>query len=248
MACPVALCIQSKRILPQRAQRQQRILKNTVQLDESTLCEAAFDLARRDARLAAVVQRHGAPPLWAREPGFPTLLHIILEQQVSLASARAAFNRLSALADPLTPQGFLLLDDATLRAAGFSRQKTRYGRELARAVLFGALDVAGLAELDDEAVRAALMSVKGIGRWTADIYLLMALGRPDVWPLGDLALAVSARAVLGLDGLPNNVDLLDLAEAWRPWRAVAARILWHSYLCERAAGSQARRRDGQHAT
>ncbi len=212
-----------------------------LRLDEETLREAALALAHQDARLAAVVERHGAPPLWAREPGFPTLLHIILEQQVSLASARAAFTRLLALASPLTPERFLELDDITLKIVGFSRQKTRYGRELAHAVLTGALDLNALADLDDDAVRAALTSVKGIGRWTSDIYLLMALGRPDVWPVGDLALAVSARSVLGLDQLPANPELLQIAESWRPWRAVAARILWHGYLCERAARQTASR-------
>lgn len=195
---------------------------------------AAAALAERDPRLASVVERYGVPPLWDREPGFPTLLHIILEQQVSLASARAAFTRLQELASPLTPQRFLELDDISLKAAGFSRQKTRYGRELAAAVLSGVLDLERLAYLDDDAVRATLTSVKGIGRWTADIYLLMALGRPDIWPSGDLALAVSARSVLALDRLPAGDELLQLAEAWRPWRAVAARIFWHGYLGERA--------------
>ncbi len=202
-------------------------------LDETTLREAAEHLGARDARLAAVLDRHGPPPLWAREPGFPTLLHIILEQQVSLASARAAFQRLQAAASPLTPERFLELDDATLKSVGFSRQKTRYGRELAQAVLSGALDLEALAELEDDDVRSALTAVKGIGRWTADIYLLMALGRPDVWPSGDLALAVAARSVLALADLATNAELLALAEAWRPWRAVAARLLWHAYLSDR---------------
>ena len=204
-----------------------------IALDEVCLEEAAAQLGERDARLGAVLGRYGPPPLWAREPGFPTLLHIILEQQVSLASPRAAFERLLALASPLTPVRFLELDDATLKGAGFSRQKTRYGRELAQAVQTGALDLPGLATLDDDLVRAVLMSVKGIGRWTADIYLLMALGRPDIWPVGDLALAVAGRTVLGLETLPSSGELLQLAEAWRPWRAVAARILWHAYLSER---------------
>jgi DNA-3-methyladenine glycosylase II len=207
-----------------------------VRLDEAMLRDAAAYLGARDNRLAGVLQRHGSPPLWAREPGFPTLIHIILEQQVSLASARAAFQRLLAVASPLTPEQFLELDGATLKAVGFSRQKTRYGRELAQAVLTGSLDLSGLSEMDDEDVRAALTSVKGIGRWSADIYLLMALGRPDVWPSGDLALAIAARSVLSLDALPTSTELLDVAEGWRPWRAVAARLLWHAYLSERAQG------------
>jgi DNA-3-methyladenine glycosylase II len=201
-------------------------------LTEAQLIEAARAWAARDPRLAALLERFGPPPLWQRMPGFPTLLHIILEQQVSLASARAAFGRLLALASPLTPERFLELDDETLKRVGFSRQKTRYGRELAQAVRSGALDLERLTHLEDDEVRAALMTVKGIGRWTADIYLLMALGRPDVWPVGDLALATAARGALRLDVLPSSADLLQLAEAWRPWRAVAARMLWHAYLSD----------------
>jgi DNA-3-methyladenine glycosylase II len=199
-------------------------------LTDATLHTALADLTGRDSRLARIVAEFGPPPLWAREPGFPTLLRIILEQQVSLASAKAAFDRLLAIASPLTPERFLELDDATLKAAGFSRQKTRYGRELAAAVLAGSLDLAGLHALDDDAVAAALTSVVGIGRWTADIYLLMALCRPDAWPAGDLALAVAARHAFGLAATPNAAELAAIGEAWRPWRAVAARVLWHFYL------------------
>jgi DNA-3-methyladenine glycosylase II len=214
--------------------RSEEKLAPVIQLDEASLAEAAGDLGARDARLGRVLQQYGSPPLWAREPGFPTLIHIILEQQVSLASARAAFGRLLELASPLTPERFLELDDATLKGAGFSRQKTRYGRELADAVLSGRLDLPALALLDDDRARSALTSVKGIGRWSADIYLLMALGRPDVWPVGDLALVVAARSVLGLAETPTSGQLLAEAEFWRPFRAVAARILWHAYLSERA--------------
>ena len=199
-------------------------------LTDATLLHAVADLAARDARLARVVAAFGPPPLWAREPGFPTLLYIILEQQVSLASARAAFDRLSALASPLTPGRFLALDDVTLKAAGFSRQKVRYGRALATAILAGRLDLAGLERLDDDAVRAELTQVVGIGRWTADIYLLMALRRPDIWPVGDLALIAAAREVLELPQTPQADEWVGLSAAWQPWRAVAARILWHHYL------------------
>lgn len=199
-------------------------------LTDVTLLQAVAELAARDGRLARVVTDFGPPPLWAREPGFPTLLHIILEQQVSLASARAAFDRLLAIASPLTPERLLTLDDDTLKAVGFSRQKARYGRALATAILAGSLDLAGLARLDDQAVRAALTQVVGIGRWTADIYLLMALRRPDIWPVGDLALVSAAREVLELPQAPKADELAVLSAAWQPWRAVAARILWHHYL------------------
>ncbi len=202
-------------------------------LDQPTLHRATAELAARDARLAAILAAHGPPPLWAREPGFPTLLHIILEQQVSLASARAAFDKLAAVAAPLTPQRFLELDDVTLKAVGFSRQKARYGRELAAALVSDNLDLDEVAEMEDDAARAALMRVVGIGRWTADIYLLMALLRPDVWPAGDLALTVAAVEALGLPAAPTQAELAELAVVWQPWRAVAARLLWHVYLKKR---------------
>ena len=199
-------------------------------LTDATLPHALTDLTSRDPRLARIVADYGPPPLWAREPGFPTLVHIILEQQVSLASARAAFDRLLTIASPLTPERFLELDDATLKTAGFSRQKTRYGRELAAAILSGELDLNALDALDDHAVHTELTKVVGIGRWTADIYLLMALCRPDAWPAGDLALAIAARHAFGLAATPNAAELAAIGEAWRPWRAVAARVLWHFYL------------------
>jgi DNA-3-methyladenine glycosylase II len=205
-------------------------------LTAATLSVALAGLTARDPRLARIVADLGPPPLWAREPGFPTLLHIILEQQVSLASAQAAFDRLLAVASPLTPERFLELDDATLKAAGFSRQKTRYGRELAAAILSRSLNLEGLDALDDDAVRTELVKVVGIGRWTADIYLLMALRRPDVWPAGDLALAVAAQQALGLPSAPSPAEMEAIGAAWQPWRAVAARVLWHYYLSRGARG------------
>jgi len=199
-------------------------------LNTRTLRAAARDLASRDPRLGASVAHHGPPPLWAREPGFATLVHVILEQQVSLASAQAAFDRLAdALGGAVAPTGLLRLSDDELRAIGFSRQKAGYARGLATAVLDG-LDLGVLGALDDVEVRATLTSLKGVGRWTADVYLTMCLLRPDAWPHGDLALATSAQAVLGLAERPSYDDLEDRAAAWRPYRAVAARILWHDYL------------------
>ena len=194
------------------------------------LHKATRRLARRDRDLARVVRAHGPPPLWQRRPGFATLVHIILEQQVSLASARAAFDRARLLARPFTPANFLVLDDRDLRVAGFSRQKTEYCRNLARAILDKELQLGRLATLDDDEVRRRLTSIKGIGNWTADIYLLMVLGRPDVWPLGDIALAQAAREIKRLEVRPSGNELHAIGESWRPWRAVAARVLWHHYL------------------
>jgi DNA-3-methyladenine glycosylase II len=199
-------------------------------LTERRLLAAVDDLAAADPALGAVVERFGPPPLWAREPGFPTLVHLILEQQVSLASAQAAFDRLRVATDPLTPRSLLRLDDAQLLAIGFSRQKARYARALATAVDGGSLDLAGLAGLDDDQVDAALTALPGIGPWTSTIYRLMVLLRPDAWPVHDIALAQALTELRGLDSRPDADGMLALAEAWRPWRAVAARILWHHYL------------------
>lgn len=199
-------------------------------LDEEILLEAVRFLAGRDPDLAAILDTIGPPPLWARAPGFPTLVYIILEQQVSLASARAAFNRLTTVLSPLTPEAFLTLDDEALKVIGFSRQKTRYGRILAQAILEGELDLSRLAALEDQAVRAELTRLKGIGRWSADIYLMEALLRPDIWPSGDLALALAVQRVKRLEQTPGPSELEALGEPYRPWRAVAARLFWHHYL------------------
>jgi DNA-3-methyladenine glycosylase II len=209
-------------------------------LSDETLLEAVRFLAGQDEDLAGVYERHGPPPLWSREPGFPTLIYIILEQQVSLASARAAFTRLSAAISPVTPQAFLELGDAELKAIGFSRQKTGYGRSLARSIQAGEIDLAALAALDDDAVRIELTRLKGIGRWSADIYLMEALLRPDIWPSGDLALAVAVRRVKRLEAVPGPAELEAIGDVYRPWRAVAARLFWHFYLSNPARNTNPR--------
>ena len=145
-------------------------------------------------------------------------------------SARAAFDRARALARPFTPANFLALDDLQLRVAGFSRQKTQYCRNLARTILDKELQLGKLADLDDDEVRRQLTAVKGIGNWTADIYLIMVLGRPDIWPLGDIALAQAARELKRLSARPSGLEMTAIGESWRPWRAVAARVLWNHYL------------------
>ncbi len=199
-------------------------------LDEKSLAVAAQKLAASDPDLARLLQTYGTPPLWAREPSFPTLIHIILEQQVSLASAKAAFDRLHASLAPVTPERLLKLSDTELKAIGFSRQKTLYGRLLAQAILDRQLDLEVLPELPDDEVRAMLKQLKGIGDWTADIYLLMALGRPDIWPKGDLALLVALQRLKQLAARPTQVEFDLIGAAWQPYRAVAARMLWHFYL------------------
>ena len=202
-------------------------------LTRRTLLAAVRELAETNPVLAASVERFGPPPLWAREPSFATLVHLILEQQVSLASAKAAFDRLgAALAGDVVPNGFLGLSDAELRAIGFSHQKAGYARDLAAALADG-FDLEGLATLPDDEVRANLMGLRGIGRWTADIYLIMCLRRPDVWPHGDQALATAARELLELPAQPTFDALEIRARSWQPHRATAARILWHHYLSVR---------------
>ena len=199
-------------------------------LTQRSLLDATRELAASDPDLAVVVDRYGPPPLWAREPGFHTLIHIILEQQVSLASAQAAYDRLVAASGRLVPERFLALNDTELKTIGFSRQKAAYGRGLAQAILDGRLDLARLGTLDDAQAKVQLTEIKGIGSWTADIYLLMVLRRPDTWPSGDLALASAVQRLKRMRTAPTPMKLERIGRAWQPWRAVAARILWHYYL------------------
>ena len=199
-------------------------------LDHASLLDGVRELAASDPDLGGIVARHGPPPLWGREPGFASLCLIILEQQVSLRSAEAAMRRLVAAAGSVTPEAIRSTGEARLLAAGLTRQKTRYLLALADDVLAGRLDVAALDALTDDDVRERLSAVIGIGRWTSDIYLVMALRRPDVWPLGDLALAAALRRAKDLARLPGADEQQRIAAMWQPWRAVAARILWHAYL------------------
>jgi len=178
-------------------------------LTPRTLRSAARRLAAVDPVLGASVERFAPPPLWGRDPSYATLVHLILEQQVSLASAQAAFDRLVVAIDEPTPRGLLTLDDAQLRAIGFSRQKAEYARDLAVALLDG-FDLDALADLPDEAVRAELVRLRGIGRWTADVYLTMCLLRLDVWPHGDQALATAAMEIADLPQRPTTDPLAPL--------------------------------------
>ena len=199
-------------------------------LDDAGIVIAVRELSATDPDLAGIAERHGPPPLWGRQPGFETLVRIILEQQISLASAEAAFRRLVQATGVVAPAAIVASGEEGLRAAGQTRQKSRYLVGLARDLLDGRLDLDAVAAADDETARAMLTSVVGIGRWSADIYLLMALRRPDVWPAGDLALAGAMRRAKGMATLPTGPEQAAVAEGWRPWRAVAARLLWQAYL------------------
>jgi DNA-3-methyladenine glycosylase II len=203
-------------------------------LNEDNFTHALSVLTSRDPDLDYILNTFGLPPLWVREPGFATLIQIILEQQVSLASAKAVFERLHAKISPITPEIFFQLDHTELTTIGFSRQKTIYGRLLAESIITGQIDLHILNTMDDEDVRSVLKKLKGIGDWTVDIYLLIALRRPDALPKGDLGLILAIQKVKKLAQRPTPQEIEIIAENWRPWRAVATRLLWHYYLSERS--------------
>lgn len=202
-----------------------------MRLTRQLLVEHAAALGRQDRDLRALVQRYGPPPLWSRPGGYATLAKIILEQQVSLASAATLYKRLEAS----IPGGF----DAVpirrvgvngLRALGVTRQKSAYLVAAANAIEQGTLDLALLNKRSDADAMTQLVRVHGIGRWTASIYLIMAMRRPDVWPPGDLALHKAMQRAYTLERMPSSAEATERAERWAPYRAVAARILWHAYL------------------
>jgi DNA-3-methyladenine glycosylase II len=213
-------------------------------LTKRSLAAACRSLAGTDPIFRRVHETYGTPPLWDRPANFATLLQIILEQQVSLASAKACFDKLSARLGEVTPERLLKLTDAELRTDGFSRQKTAYGRHLSEAILNGDIDLPGLSELSDTEVKAALIKLKGIGEWTSDIYLLMALLRSDVMPKGDIALHAAYQKLTGIDKRPHSEEFLVIAERWKPFRSAAARLLWHFYLCEKKNGTRINAENG----
>ena len=205
---------------------------------QDNLARACDALARRDGRLGGIVADWGYPPLWSRGGGFATLVTMILEQQVSLESARAIFRRLERASGGVTPRNVMRIGVEGLRGAGLTRPKARYCHGLAERVAGGEVRFARIARAADERARELLLDIDGVGEWTANVYLLFVLGRPDVWPPRDLALMKSIAEVYGLDETPRNEACLARAERWRPWRSVAARMLWHAYLCRRGrAGS-----------
>jgi DNA-3-methyladenine glycosylase II len=211
--------------------------KPLVHVTEAFFGDAVRELTRRDADLARVVEKYGVPPLWVREPGFPTLVYIILEQQVSLASARALYQKLEKTVRPFTPEKFLKLTEVEMRQLGFSRQKSHYTRLLADAIQQKQFDLEALHALHDDHARQKLVALKGIGRWTSDIYLLSALRRPDIWPVGDLALATAVQEVKQLRKRPSPEKLEKMSTPWKSFRAIAARLFWHAYLCKRGQNS-----------
>jgi DNA-3-methyladenine glycosylase II len=199
-------------------------------LNHESLAIAAESVALMDTDFARTLANHGPPPLWDREPGFVTLIRIILEQQVSLASADAMFQRLEKNINPLTPVTVTEAGEPFLRSFGVTRQKAAYFMNVTQAIQGGQLDFESLAQKSDEDAIDTLTSVKGIGQWTAKVYLLMALCRPDIWPVGDVALATAYKNLKGRSERPTQAELSEIAQAWRPHRSTAARMLWHYYL------------------
>jgi len=202
----------------------------TERLTTETFNKGLNILAQRDPDLEKIIKKFNNPPMWHRSGGYRTLVLLILEQQVSLASARAAFERLIKIAGTLTPGRVIELSDDAFLGAGISRQKTLYIRHLSECILDKSVRIRSLPYLNDDSVRDHLTQVKGIGPWTVDVYLLMSLQRPDVWPVGDIALQAAAHEIKGLQMRPNPDELMEIGNRWRPLRSVAARILWHHYL------------------
>ena len=190
---------------------------------------ALEDLTAADPDLARILTQAGPLPWRTRAPGFPGLLQAIVAQQISNQAAAAIWGRLRVIPGALDPAGFAALPDDALRFAGLSRPKVEHARTLAGAFLEGILDPDRIAALDDEEAIAAIAAVRGLGRWSAEVYLLFALGRHDVFPAGDIALAAAFAHLKGLDARPRPQALRSLAEHWRPARALAARLLWHHW-------------------
>lgn len=202
-------------------------------LDRSAFIEACLLLAEEDDALDRIIERHGLPEFWEREPGFTTLVWLILEQQVSLESGAAMYERLHRLAGSITPVSISALGVSAMRDIGVTRQKVSYLMGLAEAIMEDQLDLDSLQNLPLERARDSLLDIKGVGPWTADAYLLSALRHPDVFPVGDRALQVGAGETLGMAHAPAPEELEILSEPWKPIRAVAARMIWHGYLADR---------------
>lgn len=195
-----------------------------------TICD---ELAARDPHLQAILDKYGYPPLWSRPNSFETLVHIILEQQVSLASALSALNKLRERVQEIMPARVLLLTDEEFRASYISRQKMAYIRYLAEAILSGQINLKALVELDNDEVRSQLTALKGIGNWTVDVYLMFVLQRADIFPIGDLAAVNAFKKIKNSPPVITREDIIGQAEFWSPYRTVATMMLWHFYLRER---------------
>ena len=209
------------------------------ELTEQSLIAGLDETAGRCPAVAQALAEVGYPELRHRTPGFAALLRAIVGQQLSVASAAAIWSRVEAAVRPVVPDALLAMDQDALRGLGLSGPKIRYARALAEGCATGALDLGGLQHLPDEDAIAALLAVKGIGRWTAEVYLLFALGRRDVLPAGDLALLNAAQRLFGLSERPAQAGLLERAEIWRPWRGAVAHLLWRYFSASKSGTGRA---------
>ncbi|WP_299289998.1 DNA-3-methyladenine glycosylase 2 family protein [uncultured Mucilaginibacter sp.] len=200
---------------------------------QQNLNQLCNELANRDASFSTIISVYGYPPFWSRPNTFESLVHIILEQQVSLASALSALQKLKEKIGQISAENLLALTDEELKACYFSRQKTVYARDLAATILSGNLKLDELVLLPDDEVRTKLTAIKGIGNWTTDIYLIFILHRTDVFPIGDLAVVQAIKRVKNLPPETSKERLLQIAEAWKPYRTIATMLLWHEYLSRR---------------
>jgi DNA-3-methyladenine glycosylase II len=187
-------------------------------------------LAKKDKHLLSIIKQYGYPPIWTRAASFQTLIHIILEQQVSLASARAALNKLKEKLGTITARKLLALSDEELKACYFSRQKMVYAKCLAHAIVSKQINLKSFSTLKDAEIRQELKMIKGIGDWTVDVYLLFALQRTDIFPLGDLAMISALKELKQLNKETKKEELLKLSEPWKPYRSIATMLLWHYYI------------------
>ncbi len=190
-------------------------------------------LAQKDSHLLRILEDYGYPPFWSGEPSFSTLIHIILEQQVSLASARAAFIKLKSYIGEIDPEKILKLTDEELKQCYFSRQKTVYAKCLAQAFAEELITIEQLTNSSDEQVRKSLTSIKGIGNWTVDVFLMMCFHSSDLFPFGDIALVNSLKYIKHLPAGTSHDHLVSITEQWKPYRTVAAFMLWHAYICRK---------------
>lgn len=191
------------------------------------------ELAVIDKSFQQIIDEYGYAPCWSRKPIFSTLIHIILEQQVSLASAKAAYDKLQSYIGAINPENILRLSDEEMKACYFSRQKISYARSLSEAVLNGSLDLKNLVHKDDDTIRSTLTKIKGIGNWTVDVFLMMCLHSADIFPLGDIALVNSLKHIKQLPLHTTKEELLAVSETWKPYRTIAAYLLWHAYICRK---------------
>lgn len=201
--------------------------------DSANFKKICNKLCRIDKDLHAIIRQYGHPPMWTRPATFQTLVLTILEQQVSLASAYAAFKKLKERVGYVTPEKILSLKDEELRACYFSRQKIIYARELAKAIQSKQLMLNKFSNSHEDEIRVELKKIKGIGDWTVDVYLMHALQRTDLFPLGDIALVNSLKEIKQLHADTTKENMLSIAESWRPYRTIASMILWHAYIKKR---------------